>query len=483
MFLHTMVLLGQESWRVGSVHTAPVLLLLACSGSLELPGDTSTAPVPDTGDTDTTVPHDTATTEVIDPAPVDTAPDVFAHLPILLVDTDGAITDTVKVGGHLQVIEEHDGSFTDVGRAPREYDGRIGIELHGSSSLGYPKYGYKFECRDDTEADVDCALAGMPEGSDWVLHAPYSDKALVRNALAYSLARDVSGDRWEPRSQLVELVVNGDYVGVYLLVERVSREPDRLDIPPTTDPKDGSVDGGFIVHVDQHRSAGFDTARGTPIDWVTPKSTAVTPDEAAYILGWFDGLEAAMASDTFADTTVGYPAWLDVDAWVDHFLVNELAHNIDAYRLSAYLWTDGPPGASLLRAGPVWDFDRAYGNCNYCESWMAEGWIYDSLDRCGYAYQYPMWWPRLRQDPAFEERLSLRWAELRVGVLSDAALMERIADLSQSLDEAQPRDQARWGTIGAYVDPNYYVGATYAEEVSWLAQWTFDRAAWMDGVL
>ncbi|MFZ5480017.1 MAG: CotH kinase family protein [Myxococcota bacterium] len=438
-----------------------MLPLLACT-STTIPSDPAS-------------PRDSVATEAIGDAPRDTAPPAAAHLPVVLVETEGAIGDGVKVDGTIEVIEDHDGTLADLDAAERAYAGPIGIEIHGSSSTGYPKLGYKLECRDADGTDGNCALAGMPEGSDWVLHAPYSDKTFMRNALAYSLARDVAGDRWEPRAQLVELFLGGEYAGVYLLVERVSVEDDRLVIPPTVDDA-GVANGGFVVKVDQHRSEGFDTSYGTPIDWAEPKLSEVTPDAARYILGWFDGFEAALLADGWEQA---WPAWIDADAWVDHWLLNELAHNIDAYRLSAYLWTDGPPPATL-RAGPAWDFDRAWGNVNYCESWTTDGWIWDSLDRCGYAYQYPFWWERLREDPAFRDRLRARWDELRAGPLADEAIVARISELRAAALEAQPRDDARWGTIGEYVDPNWYVGETWDEEIRWLRDWALERAAWMD---
>ncbi len=476
----------------------PTLALVACSSGTVSTGrpdpedsglvDTDPADT-DTSDTDT----DTSDTDIdtsdtdTDTSGPDTATDTadtpvpFAHLPVLVLHVEDAIGDAEKTDGFLTVYEDHDGTLEDLAAAPVAYVSAIGIEIHGSSSTSYPKLGYKFECRDGAGEDDDCPLVGLPAGSDWVLHAPYSDKTFMRNALAYGLGRDAAeaAGRWEPRTQFVELVLNGDYRGVYVLVERISRESDRLDIQKTT-LADGSVAGGFIVKVDQHRSAGFDTTLGTPIDWVSPKTASVTEAEAAYLLAWFDGLEAALSAETFADPVVGYPAWIDVDAWIDHWLLNELTHNIDAYRLSAFLWVDGPPGTGVLRAGPLWDFDRAFGNCNYCETWNAQGWIYDSLDRCGEAAQFPMWWERLREDPVFQARLLARWEELRADLLSNAGLHERIAAMKAELQDAQVRDGARWGTIGTYVDPNYYVGATWDDEITWLEAWTLDRAAWMD---
>jgi hypothetical protein len=460
------------------VHTAPVLLALvaACAEPTRVAADAPAPAPPAPDDVVETVPSVVADSgETAEPA----APE---HLPVLRIAATGPIVDGEKVDATLQIVEDYDGTPEGLAAAPLAFEGPIGIEIHGSSSTGYPKLGYRFECRDDDSTDGNCALVGLPEGSDWVLSAPYADKTYLRNALGYRLGRAAAADRgaWEPSTRFVELFLDGQYVGIYVLVERVSQERARLDFPDTTDPEDGSVDGGFLVKVDQHRSAGFDTARGTPIDWSEPKSGEVTEAEAAYLLDWFDRAETALLADGWDDPTTGYPAWLDVDGWVDHWLVNELANNIDAYRLSAYLWADGPPGQHLLHAGPLWDFDRAFGNVNYCYTWQTEGWVYDALDACGYAYQYPFWWERLREDPAFLDRLATRWAELRAGAFSDDALVAALAEMQAEVAEAERRDHARWPVVGVWVDPNWYVGATWQEDVDWLRDWTLARAAWMD---
>ncbi len=171
------------------------------------------------------------------------------------------------------------------------------------------------------------------------------------------------------------------------------------------------------------------------------------------------------------------------DDWIDHFLVNELSHNIDAYRLSAYLYKDAEADGGKLHAGPLWDFDRAYGNVNYCDCWYAEGWIIDSLIDCGEGWQFPFWWRRLEQDPAYQEAVDCRWEALRAEHFSDAALEEHIRGLVVEIGEAEERDHDRWDVIGQYIDPNYYVGDTYEDEIDWLIEWTHQRAEWMDSEL
>lgn len=407
----------------------------------------------------------------------------FEHLPVLRIEVEGTLLDTEKIDGTLVVIEEHDGTLADLDAAPTAFEGHIGIELHGSSSADQPKPPYKFECRDPDGEDTACSLLGLPAGSDWVLQAPYADKTYMRNALAHEIARVMAEPegRWEPRTQYVELFLNDDYRGLYLLVERVSREADRLDIPTTTDRTTGAVAGGFIVKVDQHRGLGFNTTMlGTPIDYTYPRASEVTIGEAAYIKAWFDAMEGALMSPSSTDPEVGYAAWLDVDAWVDHWLLNELTANIDGYRLSAYLWADGPPGVGRLRAGPAWDFDRGFGNVNYCVGWQTEGWVWDHVATCGWAAQIPVWWQHLRTDPAFEERLRTRWQELRAGELTNEALSARIAALREETAEAEVRDHARWWVVGTFVFPNWYVAPTWEADITWLEDWVLTRAAWMD---
>ena len=99
---------------------------------------------------------------------------------------------------------------------------------------------------------------------------------------------------------------------------------------------------------------------------------------------------------------------------------------------------------------------------------------------CGYGYQFPFWWEHLRTDAAFLSRTDARWQELRAGPLSDDAVDALIDGFVDRVAEAEARDAARWGNVGDWVDPNYWYGATWEEEVEWLRDWAHERAAWMD---
>jgi len=458
------------------------LALLGCNQVYTYEGDLSPPGAPPVAYSENEAPPD-ENTEDVDDAPVDTGtlePAPVVPLPVVLLTAGGEIAPGETVSATLAVIADHDGTFTDLDAAPRAYTGPVALGLEGGVT---DKQAYTFACRDDLGATAACGLAGLPPGTEWVLEAPLSDKTYMRTALASDLARAVAtpAGRWEPRTALVELVIDGVYNGVYVLVERVAPEMGRLDLPDTVDPVTGIADGGFVVAVDQQRGEGLTTALGTPVDYRWP----ATPDAAAtaYITDWFNSFEAVLAGPSFADPASGYPAFLDTDAWVDTFLLNELTGNVNAYRLSAYLWADGAPGVGALRAGPMWNVEYGFGNSHDCAGYETEGWIAEHLASCGLDAQIPLWWARLREDPAFEQRVRGRWSLLREGPLSDAVITERITMMQARAAVAEVRDHVRWPVMGKRVAPNHYVGETWADEVTWLQTWTLDRAAWMDAAL
>jgi hypothetical protein len=409
---------------------------------------------------------------------------VYPHLPVFRIDAGGAAISALGwTSASLDVIRDHDGTLRHLDTAPVALHSAIGIQLHGSSSLGYPKLPYAIELRDPvTGADADASLVDLPADSDWILVPSYGDKTYVRNALSYGIARDLAepAGRWEPHAAFCEVYVDDDYKGIYLLVEKVKRDSARLAGSAPSPDATGDLTGTYVVKVDLDRNPYFTTTAGTLIGWWDPDEDGITHDQDAYLRSYFDSFEAALQAPDFAST---YPDWIDVDAWVDNYIVNELAHNIDAYRLSTYLWKQPDVDGGRLFAGPVWDFDRAWGNVNYCDCFRQVGYVIDDLTTCGYDWEFPFWWDRLRQDPAFDEAVACRWKDLRADLLTDDALDARIDLLVAQVAEAQPRDEDRWGTLGVNVGFNAYVGETWDDEVGWLKKWTHARTAWMDSDL
>jgi hypothetical protein len=419
-----------------------------------------------------------------DPDPIeDLGGFVWERPAVLMLDVRGRyIPDDDKITATLEVIRDHDGTLSDLDDAPRAYTGAIGIEGHGSSSSGFPKRGYRIEIRDEEGEDLNYPLLDLPADSDWVLHGPYSDKTLIRNALAYELARDMAvwTGQWQPRTAWAELFIDGYYQGVYLLVERIKIDQNRVDVPETTD-EDGDLSGGYIVKVDQLRSEGFVTTAGTPIDYHDPKYENLSEEQLEYLSDWFDSMESNMMGTSWRDETEGYSSFIEPDSFIDHYILNELAHNVDGLRLSAYLVKDPDSMGGRLHAGPAWDFNLGFGNADYCEGWSPEGFLQDAA--CGDVLQVPFWWRRLPEDPAWRDRTRCRWEELRGDLLSDARLLERVDRLAGEVSAMEGRDHDTWDNIGVYVWPNAYVGATWNDEVAWMSAWLLDRALWLDGHL
>ena len=464
--------------RAPASVTLAALLAVACSRPhIAAPPPQDTEPAPDTADSAAPTPTgDTAVEQVGDL--------VFEQIPVLIIDTDGqSLSADDKIPAHMEVVRDHDGSLEDLDQGGRTWDGPIGIQIHGNSSASYAKTGYRIETRNEVGSDLDYPLLGLPTESDWVLHGPYSDKTLLRNALAYTLGAQVAADTdaYQPRIAFCELILNQDYRGVYLMVERVKRSPVRVDIPaPAPTAAAGDLSGGYIVKIDQARNDGWRTAQGTPVDWAYPRTDDITAEQNAYIQAWFDSFEAMLLADGWDDPVTGYPGWIVPESFIDHFIVNEVAKNIDAYRLSAYLYKEADDDGGRLHAGPLWDFDRAFGNVNYCDCQYTTGWIIDGLTDAGYAYQYPFWWPQLLAEPAFRDQLRCRWEALRLDVLSDESLLATIDELAGRVRDIQPRDDGRWGTIGTQIEPNWYVGETWEEELDYLRSWQLERTSWLD---
>lgn len=438
-------------------------------------GSTDSEPGPDG---DSGGPHGQVTEEELGDSDA-----AYNPVAVLFIDAYGAIGDGDKADGWLTVVREHDGTLEDIERAPVVYEGPIGIEIHGASSSADPKHNYRMELRDATGADYDYPLLGLGSDSDYVLHASYGDKSYLRNPFIYSLGRAIGDEtgEWQPGVAFAEVYLNGRYWGLYAVIERQKRDAQRIDIPePAAGVDLGDITGGYIFKVDYDRGLYFRTAAGTLLEYGDPRHDEISAAQDAYVKAWWDSFESMLNGASWSDADAGYPAWIDQESWLDYFLLNELAHNVDAYRLSTYVYKDVDAEGGRLHAGPIWDFDRAFGNVNYCECYNTGGWIFDDLAACGASYQYPLWWQKVWSDPAFQDALRCRWETLRAGPLSEAEITERMAALAEPLGDAVDRDQSVWGTIGVNVGFNYFVGETWEEELDWLREWTLTRADWLD---
>ncbi|MGB3777840.1 MAG: CotH kinase family protein [Tunicatimonas sp.] len=419
-----------------------------------------------------------------------------SNLPIIVINTDGAeIVDEPKINVFMGVINNPPGQRNNLTDPFTDYQGTIGIEIRGATSQNYPKKQYSVELRDPDGKDTAVALLGMPKEADWVLNAPYGDKSLMRNILAYQLGRDLG--HYAPRTKLCEVVLNGDYRGVYVLIEKIKRDKNRVDIAKLNDDEISGDDltGGYIIKIDRDTEGGEDgwasayAPRYREEDnqriyfrYEYPDTDDIAPEQKTYIQNYVKAFEDALAGDDFADPEKGYAPYIDVNSFIDYFIVNEVSKNIDAYRLSTYMHKQKDSDGGKLVMGPLWDYNFSFGNVEFCGIMGdPESFAMDFNQRCpGDFWLVPFWWERFMEDPAYSDRLAVRWSELRTNQLSTARLVARVDSVATLVDEARARNFARWPILGEYIWPNAFVGETYQEELDYLKNWTTQRLTWLD---
>lgn len=422
-----------------------------------------------------------------------------SNLPIVIINTDNNadIPDEPKVGGKMTII--YHGSMqrnyiSDTSNMTYiNYKGRIAIEKRGSSSQSGTnpgKYSYSFETRTLSEANNNVSLIGMPPDNDWVLYSGIFDKALIRNMLSYSLSNKIG--RYAPRTLPCELILNGDYIGIYFITEKIKRDKNRVDITKmeTTDNSGENVTGGYLFKVD--KSSGSNNSGWTSItgydryQYDTPDDNTITPQQKNYIKAEVDKLETAMnksTSGSWADPFTGYPNIIDVRSFTDQHLLQELAGNLDMLASSMFYSKDRN---GKIVSGPIWDHDLAYGNHSAWDAWRTDVFftnIGQSLADGPFYYQKLMF-----QDMNYRCQLYKRWQELRQpgNPLSTAVIMADIDSMADLLREADVREQARWSTFGK----NYFnspdgweTRLTYQSEIDYMKDWLNKHLVWLDNNL
>jgi len=417
-------------------------------------------------------------------------------LPIVVINTYGqAIPDEPKIQAHMGIINNGYGIRNYKTDPFNSYNGYIGIEMRGSSSQTFPKKSYGFETWNSIGAEIKDSLLGMPSESDWCLIANYSDKTMMRNVLAYNFSRMMG--HWASRTRYCEVVINGDYQGVYVLLEKIKRDDDRVNISnlDQDDIAGDSLTGGYIIKIDKGTgSGGTDgwtssfppavSSGGQTINFMYeyPKSTEIQQQQMNYIQAYVDSFETVLNGNNFNDTINGYSKYISVKSFIDYFIINEISKNTDGYRLSTYLYKKRDSKGGQLHIGPVWDYDLAFWNANYCGGNDYTGWSYKFGDGCpGDYWQVPFWWNRLMQDTIFKDKLRCHWDYFRKNLLDTTYMFHYIDSIAQYINEGQTRNFKRWPILGVYVWPNPSpLATTYGGEVESLKKWIRQRVGWLD---
>lgn len=418
-----------------------------------------------------------------------------SNLPIIIIKSDGSpIRNKSKVSATMRIID-NSGKRNNVKDTANGYDGQIGIKLRGESSLMFEQKSFTIELRDSQGKDFKAPLLGMPEECDWALVAPYNDISMMRNSLAYDMWTEMG--HWGPRTRMVELVFDGKYQGVYVLAETVKRDRNRLSIANIKAEDNSGVEltGGYVLRIDAHDaddltftsrvsgimgqgSSGFggfggmggfgnmggfggfdfggrfgsaDSQQGpvsNPIVWTirTPKKDKITEKQRAYIENYIHQTEAAIQGADFADPDKGYAAYISVSSFVDYLIHTEVSLNADGMKRSTYFYKtkQNPDGTGgKLHAGPVWDYNLAYGNCNFSNGNNVRAWVHEGSETMPTTFI----WKRLMEDPAFVSKVKTRYTELRKTVLCLDSIYRYIDGHAALLSESQSRQYTLYSDL------------------------------------
>ncbi len=360
---------------------------------------------------------------------------------------------------------------------------RAGISIRGSSTLYQDKHNYRLALWDEFGDDQGQAVLGLPADADWVLYACDNfEPVLIHNPFMHDLSRTIG--RYSSRVRLVEVFVNvaggplnrANYNGVYVLEEKIKISPDRVNIdklqPEQATPP--LVTGGYLLGIDRPPAGeGQIYAAAQGINSEDPKYVELTqPQRQAqwqYINAYLNNFYATLEAPNFADPVNGYAQFVDVDSWIDHHILNTLAFNVDALRLSTFFYK---PRDGKLTFGPLWDFDRSLGSTDGRDT-NPRVWQSQVPDYGTDMFHYP-WWDRLFLDIDFWQKWIDRWEELRRGPFALTNLYAEVDGLTGQLREAEAREIVRWP---GFTTPR---GGSYQWEIDHMKSWLSNRVDFID---
>ena len=387
----------------------------------------------------------------------------FTGLPIVNIQTDNNLP-----------IESKDDYITgtvtvDGGRGFENLDSTImEIRGRGNSTWGNPKKPYQMKL-DSNEEFLD-----MPIQKKWIFLAEYSDKSLLRNTIAFELGYLSTLD-WTPKSEFAEVYINGEYNGTYNVSEKVEVKSARVDIgdegfllEKDTNVQDRVDPDDVYFNTSAYQNENIIVIKEPGIDRIDQNDFAFEQDSRfIYIRDHINAFETALFGNDFADPVNGYASFIDVDSFIDWFLINEISKNVDSRQFSSIYFTHIP--GEKIKMGPLWDFDLSFGNMDYGDPQFTDGWH----------VRYHAWINRLLDDPAFVSQVQDRFTNHYLA--NKQYILDKIDEQAERLKWSQQENFSKWQILGVYVWPNPIVWDTYDEEVLYLKMWFEERMNWIQG--
>ena len=412
-----------------------------------------------------------------------------SNIPLIIINTNNQIiVDEPKINVDFKIIDNYPQGLNYPNDSGNVYQGIAGIEIRGSYSATLPQKPFGIETRDIQGNNNNVPLFGMPQENDWILLANYNDKTFLRNVLAFDLFEKMG--HYAPRTKLCEVVINDIYNGIYVFTEKIKRDNGRVDISKLDldDNAGDSLTGGYIFRVDYWNGNNSWVSNynnpNFPNDEVRfvynyPDYDEISLQQKNYIQTLVGDFEDALWGSDFDDPVFGYRPFINTRSFIDYFIVNEFARNVDGFKKSRNFHKDKSSKDSLIYAGPVWDFDWAYKD--HSSSMLnGAGWRHDYSGPTD--VKPPGWYIRLIQDSTFANELNCRYFNLRNTILDTSNLFHFIDSLENILNDAQERHFTRWPILGVNVGtPEIGIQpTTYSGEIIKFKNWISERLTWLD---
>jgi hypothetical protein len=396
-----------------------------------------------------------------------------SYFPIIMINTDeyGTALSHVKYNARMGIINNGKYNLNRITDPFTDFNGKISVEIRGEITSMLSKKCFGIETRDESDNDTSVSLLGMPRENDWILYGPVLDKSLIRNELGMILGR--KSGHYEPRTRYCELVMNGEFLGLYIMIEKIKRDKNRVDVSKLS-PSDNSglsLTGGYVVKYDKWSER--------VLQYIYPKKEDITPAQEKYITDFFKNFYSVLNRPEFADKLTGYRKYIDEQSLIDYVIANEVLKNCDSYKYSTYFYKDRDDIDGRIKFGPLWDNDLAFGNGIWQNGYLIEGWQFAEPTNTSLEIT------KLFADTSLVNQFKERWGTLRNGFLSTDSMIYFIDSLANYIEAPRQRnyevwplfDKDIWNTWSA---PGFNLFPTYEAEIMNLKSWLEQRLSWID---
>ena len=403
-----------------------------------------------------------------------------SHLPIININTNNKEIPTKNTDVTSETVDyiigdiEISDNGNDVNYLGKDSDKlKARIRYRGRSSLNFDKKSYLIKFVDENNKKINKKFLGMPSDSEWVLNGPFIDKTLIRNYMWYNISQEIMG--LAPKTRFIELYLDNEYQGVYLAVEAVTQsEKSRIKMEDFN--KDSNATS-YIIQLDDEIGTPFNSINSlsmntykvlSPLNLIIkyPNEEDLNVEVKKYIYDDFAKFEKMLYSFDYKE----YKNYIDVDSFVNYFIINEFTQNYDAGYLSTYIYKDVSGKYKMY----IWDFNSA--NNNYERDLLIEG------TQC-FEFDKSLWFEMLLKDPNFVETIIKRYKELRKTFLSDDYLNNYINEIVAYLGPAIDRNFDKWGYTFKETYEQFqtnYMPVNHDDAINHLKKSISIRAKWLD---